>query len=109
MRRGCDNHCQYRAKRLCREIQDMTPAILNDLSKQDLIARLLFVCQAIWMVVQLSARYCAHLPITILELHAAAHVTIATVHYLVWWNKPIDIFIMTPITMSTEEEEEMRS
>ena len=110
MRRGCNNdpnHCQDRAKRLCREIQDMTPAILNDLSKQDLIARLLFVCQAIWMVVQLSARYCTHLPITILELHAAAHVTIATVHYLVWWNKPIDVFIMTPITMSTEEEEEM--
>ncbi|KAF8462029.1 hypothetical protein BDZ91DRAFT_362712 [Kalaharituber pfeilii] len=99
----CDEH----AKKLRLQFQDITPEIVEDLSKTDWIGRLIFLIQASWMMVQTVARCATKLPITLLELHAASHAAVAAVQYLIWWGKPIDMVVMTPLTLTAEQYQRM--
>ncbi|KAF8423820.1 hypothetical protein EV426DRAFT_601311 [Tirmania nivea] len=53
------------------------------------------------MIIQTTARYSSRppLPVTLLELHAALHVAVAALQYIVWWRKPIDMVVMTPLSL----------
>lgn len=100
---GCN--CIQHAARLEKQFRDITPEIVRDLSKADWVGRLVFIVQANWMIIQTVARSSAkpQLPITLLELHAAAHVALAVVQYLIWWSKPHDLIVMTPLSLPYED------
>jgi hypothetical protein len=53
-------------------------------------------------------RLLTHLPVTILELHTAAHAVCAIIMYATWWEKPVDIFITTPTCLSKEQYNKMQ-
>ena len=42
------------ARRLRRQLNDMDPAVLDDMTKMDVIARVLFIIQASWMIIQVG-------------------------------------------------------
>jgi len=92
-------NCPQHAKILENQFRDITSDIIDDLSKSDWMGRVLFLVQSGWMIIQTMARYFSHLPITLLELHAALHVAVAALQYIVWWCKPIDMVVMTPLSL----------
>jgi len=99
--------CNEGGERLQAQFGDISPQILADLSKGDWIARILFMFQAFWMIVQALVRWRFGLPLTLLELRAAAHVGLATVRYFVWYSKPIDIVLMTPLSLTEAQYKTM--
>jgi len=92
-------NCPQHAKILENQFRDITSEIIDDLSKSDWMGRVLFLLQSGWMIIQTMTRYFSHLPITLLELHAAVHVAVAALQYIIWWRKPIDIVVMTPLSL----------
>jgi hypothetical protein len=96
-------------ERLKGQINDMTTATLSDMSKANTIAKVIVFIQAAWIIIQVIGRFLTHLPITILELHTAAHAVCAIVMYATWWEKPLDIFITTPICLSQQQYEVMNT
>jgi len=108
--------CIDEAERLQAQFADISPQVLADLSKADWLARILFFMQAIWMIVQSFARRSSKLHLTLLELQAAAHVGLASARYFFWSYKPIDIVLMTPLSLTEaqyktmlEEEESIKN
>ena len=99
--------CSTDAKRLRAQFADISPEIVADLSKLDWLGRLLFVFQTTWMIIQCIARLSSGLNLTLLELHAASHATLAALHYLIWWKKPIDMIVMTPLSLTRTQYNRM--
>jgi hypothetical protein len=93
--------------RLKKQINDMNSAILQDLSKTNTVAKLIVFLQAAWIIVQVIGRFLSHLPVTILELHTAAHSVCAIIMYATWWHKPMDIFIATPLSLNETQYKKM--
>jgi len=92
-------NCPQHATILEDQFRDITSEIIGDLSKSDWMGRVFFLVQSGWMIIQTTARYFSQLPITLLELHAALHVAVAALQYIVWWRKPIDMVVMTPLSL----------
>lgn len=94
-------NCPQHATILEHQFRDITSEIIDDLSKSDWMGRVFFLVQSGWMIIQTAARYYSHprLPITLLELHASLHVAVAALQYMVWWRKPIDMVVMTPLSL----------
>jgi len=99
--------CIEDGERLQAQFADISPQILADLSKGNSLARILFALQAVWMIAQSLVRWRSSLSLTLLELQTAAHVGIATVRYCVWYNKPIDIVLMTPLSLTEAQYKTM--
>ena len=99
--------CREQAQLLKSEFEDITPEIVKDLGKVDWVGRVALLFQASWMVIQTIARYCNHLPISLLELHAASHVALAAVRYVIWWNKAVGVGVMAPLTLTEQQYKRM--
>ena len=88
----------------CGIVPDVPEAEIWDKSKANGLAKLLIVVQAAWMLVQIIARLASRLPVTLLEVSTAAHVSVTTslfptalanavscclfLIYVMWWKKP---------------------
>ena len=92
-------NCRQYATILEDQFRDITSEIIGDLSKSDWMGRAFFLVQSGWMIIQTTARYFSNLPITLLELHASLHVAVAALQYIIWWRKPIDMVVMTPLSL----------
>jgi len=99
--------CKGDGERLQAQFADISPQILADLSKGDWLARILFMFQAFWMIAQSLVRWRSTLSLSLLELQAAAHVGLATVRYFIWYHKPIDIVLMTPLSLTEAQYKRM--
>ena len=75
---------------------------IDDKNKADLFAKVLVCVQALWMVLQCTARVSSELPVTLLEGHTIAHVICALCMYVFWWNKPSDV--RYPIQLDLPDE-----
>ncbi|KAA8896085.1 hypothetical protein FN846DRAFT_893571 [Sphaerosporella brunnea] len=96
-------------ERLQRQINDMNTSILRDLSKTNTVAKVIVFLQAAWIIVQVTGRFLEPLPVALLELHTAAHSVCAIIMYATWWYKPMDIFIATPIFLTEDQYNTMRT
>jgi len=99
--------CIEDGERLQAQFGDISPQILADLSKGNWLARILFMFQAFWMIAQCLVRWRSNLSLTLLELQATAHIGIATVRYFIWYHKPIDIVLMTPLSLTEAQYKRM--
>ena len=63
-----------------------------DKSKADSLAKALACLQAGWMIVQVIGRAILGLHVTLLEVNTLGHVLCALLTYLLWWNKPRQIY-----------------
>ncbi|KAI5803608.1 hypothetical protein DFH27DRAFT_652746 [Peziza echinospora] len=89
-------------------VNDIPPSALADFSKVDFVARLIVCFQAFWMFVQVIGRLVQPLPVALLELHTGLHAVCAMVMYIVWWNKPKDVTITTPIYLPKAQYDFMK-
>lgn len=72
----------------CGFLPRMSEKEIKDRSKADGLAKLVVCLQAAWMMVQIIARVCEDLPVTLLEVNTLSHVVCAFVIYMLWWSKP---------------------
>jgi len=100
--------CKAHGEKLQAQFGDISPQILADLSKGSSLARILFMFQASWMIAQSLVRWRSDLSLTLLELQAAAHVGLATVRYFVWYHKPMDIVLMSPLSLTEAQYKTMQ-
>ncbi|KAF7864434.1 hypothetical protein EAF04_006568 [Stromatinia cepivora] len=68
-----------------------------DKSKADMMAKLLVILQAGWMLVQVIGRLVTGLPVTLLEVNTLCHVLCAFFIFLLWWHKPRSIMVPTKL------------
>jgi hypothetical protein len=59
-----------------------------DKGKSDIFARLLAICQTLWLVVQMIVRESRHLEVSQLEIGTAAFTSCAVTIYALNWHKP---------------------
>ena len=72
----------------CGYLPKISKEDILDKSKADSLSKVLSVLQALWMLVQISGRLIARLPVTLLEVNTLAHILCALIIYLLWWDKP---------------------
>lgn len=74
-----------------------TEEMIKDYSKNDHLAKLLALVQAFWFLIQTFARMKEHLPTSPLEISTVAYIACTFFSYLLWWNKPQDVTVSTPV------------
>ena len=70
---------------------EITPAIISDKSKANLLGKCLVCTQVVWFVIQCVARAAAKYPLTLIEIHTMVHVVCALSMYILWWKVSLDI------------------
>ncbi|MCJ1281079.1 hypothetical protein MMC26_000397 [Xylographa opegraphella] len=73
--------------------ESFTPALIEDRSKADGIAKLFTIVQTGWFILQCLARLLQHISITTLELSTIAFVVCTIGTNIMWWAKPKDVFV----------------
>jgi hypothetical protein len=76
----------------CGHLPNIQKNDIVDKSKADSLAKSLACLQAGWMVVQVIGRAVLGLHVTLLEVNTLGHVLCALLTYLLWWNKPRQIY-----------------
>jgi hypothetical protein len=71
---------------------DITDRAINDKSKGDVLSKGFAIIQTGWFILQCTARKIQHLPVTELEIVTLAFAILNFATYLLWWNKPLDVF-----------------
>jgi hypothetical protein len=61
---------------------------IMDKGKSDILARVLAICQTLWLVVQMIVRASRHLEVSQLEIGTAAFTSCAVMIYALTWHKP---------------------
>lgn len=61
---------------------------IMDKGKSDIFARILAICQTLWLVVQMIVRASRHLEVSQLEIGTAAFASCAVTVYALTWHKP---------------------
>lgn len=75
----------------------IAPEDIDDKNKTDVMAKMIVIIQAGWMLVQTVGRKAAGLPLTLLEVHTVAHVVCALALYGIWWDKPRQVGAPTKV------------
>ena len=65
---------------------DVSPEVIQDRSKANVIGKGLVCVQVIWFTVQCIARAAARYPLVLLEVHTMVHVFCALLMYILWWK-----------------------
>lgn len=81
----------------CGCFPDLSLKEIRDKSKADGLAKTLVCLQAGWMVVQTAGRLIEKQPVTLLEVNTLGHVFCAFIIYLLWWQKPREVYEPTII------------
>lgn len=81
----------------CGYLPDLSIKEIRDKSKADGLAKALVCLQAGWMVVQTVGRLIQEQAVTLLEVNTLGHVFCAFVIYLLWWQKPREVYEPTVI------------
>ena len=84
-------------------LPEVSLELINDLSKFDILAKLLVGIQASWMIIQCFARVAQSLPLTLLELHTVIQTMFAMLMYFLWLKKPHDINVSTKVQVDDEK------
>ena len=72
-------------------LPDIPEETVNARSKADELVKGLACIQAVYILVEIIARWATALPVTLLELNTLAHVVCALAMYCLWWKKPQDV------------------
>ena len=64
---------------------------IRDKSKADILAKCLVILQVSWIALQSISRKATGCPLSPLEIHTLVHAACASVMYILWFQKPLDI------------------
>lgn len=76
---------------------------IDDLTKMDLLAKLIAVSQSLWVLAQVIARLIQHVSPSLLEVATFAYIIMASIVWILWFQKPYNIPSPTPIELSSHE------
>ena len=88
-----------------RLLEPIPTDVIDDKTKADPITKLLVCIQAGWFILQSIARVSQSLPLTLIEIHVLAHVSVALTMYLFWFRKPYDT--LSPFVITSQEVVDM--
>ena len=71
---------------------------IRDKSKADIFAKCLVILQVTWIALQTISRKAAGCPLSPLEIHTLVHAACASVMYILWFQKPLDV--QAPVIVS---------
>lgn len=71
---------------------------IRDKSKADIFAKCLVILQVAWIALQTISRKASGYPLSPLEIHTLVHAACASVMYILWFRKPLDV--QAPIILS---------
>ena len=64
---------------------------IRDKSKADIFAKCLVILQVTWIALQTISRKATGYPLSPLEIHTLVHAACASVMYILWFHKPLDV------------------
>ena len=70
---------------------DISPTIISDKSKANLLGKGLVCIQVIWFFIQCVTRVEAHYPLALVEIHTVVHVVCALSMYILWWKASLEM------------------
>ena len=70
---------------------DISPAIISDKSKANLLGKGLVCMQVIWFFIQWTTRVAAEYPLALIEIHTVVHVVCALSMYILWWKASLEM------------------
>ena len=70
---------------------DISPAIISDKSKANLLGKGLVCIQVIWFFIQWVTRVAAQYPLALVEIHTVVHVVCALFMYILWWKASFEM------------------
>ena len=71
---------------------------IRDKSKADIFAKCLVILQVTWVALQTISRKATGYPLSPLEFHTLVHAACASVMYILWFRKPLDV--QAPVIVS---------
>ena len=78
-------------------IPDIPEESITDRSESSSLGQALLVVQIGWFCTNCASRVIQRLPLSLLEVSAAAHSLCTLLTYFVWWSKPLNIVEGTPM------------
>ena len=84
---------------------EISDADIRDKSKADVFAKCLVILQVTWIAAQTILRKATHYPLSPLEIHTFVHAACASVMYILWFHKPLDV--QTPTIISKADFEDL--
>ncbi len=78
---------------------------IRDKSKADIFAKCLVILQVSWIALQSISRKATGYPLSPLEVHTLVHAACASVMYILWFRKPLDV--QAPTIVSTAGFEDL--
>jgi hypothetical protein len=79
------------------ELPSISLEELKDKSKSDSLLKSIAIFQALWFLIQCVGRYAQSLPTTTLEITTIAYVLCMIPCQLMWWSKPYNVAVGTPL------------
>ena len=77
---------------------------IRDKSKADIFAKCLVILQVTWIALQTISRKAAGYPLSTLEIHTLVHAACASVMYILWFRKPLDVQAPTIVSKAGFED-----
>ena len=77
---------------------------IRDKSKADIFAKCLVILQVTWIALQSISRRATGYPLSPLEIHILVHAACATVMYILWFQKPLDVQAPTIVSKASFED-----
>ena len=77
---------------------------IRDKSKADIFAKCLVVLQVAWIALQTISRKATGNPLSPLEIHTIVHAACASVMYILWFRKPLDVQAPTIVSKAGFED-----
>ena len=77
---------------------------IRDKSKADILAKCLVILQVSWIALQTISRKVTGYPLSPLEIHTLVHAACASVMYILWFQKPLDVQAPTIVSKAGFED-----
>ena len=77
---------------------------IRDKSKANIFAKCLVILQVTWIALQTISRKATGYPLPTLEIHTLVHAACASVMYILWFRKPLDVQAPTIVSKAGFED-----
>lgn len=83
---------------------EVSDSDIRDKSKADIFAKCLVIFQVSWIALQSISRKATGYPLSPLEIHTLVHAACASIMYLLWFRKPLDVQAPTIVSKAGFED-----
>ena len=85
-------------------VVEISDGDIRDKSKADIFAKCLVILQVSWIALQTISRKATGYPLSPLEIHTLVHAACASVMYILWFHKPLNVQAPTIVSKAGFED-----